>query len=95
MQYRNTSIVQSVTQLQPCEHCCALLQIKIVFIYIMRLAAIGEKLRLINFVSTEIVHFILRQWHKLHNIEFISTKYFILDPTFLRVYSFVHVYLKN
>ena len=81
MQYRNTSIVQSVTQLQPCEHCCALLQIKIVFIYIMRLAAIGEKLRLINFVSTEIVHFILRQWHKLHNIEFISTKYFI--PRFL------------
>lgn len=56
MQYRNTSIVQSVTQLQPCEHCCALLQIKIVFIYIMRLAAIGEKLRLINFVSTEIVY---------------------------------------
>ena len=68
MQYRNTSIVQSVTQLQPCEHCCALLQIKIVFIYIMRLAAIGEKLRLINFVSTEIVHFILKQWHKLHKI---------------------------
>ena len=84
MQYRNTSIVQSVTQLQPCEHCCALLQIKIVFIYIMRLAAIGEKLRLINFVSTEIVHFILKQWHKLHNIEY-SPKHFqtVLEYTFL------------
>ena len=87
MQYRNTSIVQSVTQLQPCEHCCALLQIKIVFIYIMRLAAIGEKLRLINFVSTEIVHFILKQWHKLHNIEYIngSPKHFqcVLEYIFL------------
>ena len=93
MQYRNTSIVQSVTQLQPCEHCCALLQIKIVFIYIMRLAAIGEKLRLINFVSTEIVHFVLKQWHKLHNIEYIDGKSFFSNC--FRIYIFVHVYLKN